>query len=78
MSEPTYLATLRTCLAQCEEALPLISDAHDKQILEDHAFLLRSDIRRMEKWERKQEKITAGEGTEGRKNGRTEGTEDGG
>ncbi|MFA7333522.1 MAG: hypothetical protein WC130_04420 [Kiritimatiellia bacterium] len=57
MPESTHLATLRKCLAQCEEAAPLISDAHDKHILEDHAILLRTDIRRMEEWERRQDVI---------------------
>jgi len=53
MDESTHLATLRKCLAQCEEALPEIHDHHDRQIMEDHTKLLRLDIRRMEEWERK-------------------------
>ena len=57
MCESTHLATLRKCLAQCEEALPEIHDHHDRQIMEDHAKLLRLDIRRMEEWEQKQKAI---------------------
>ena len=48
MDESTHLVTLRKCLAQCEEALPEIHDHHDRQIMEEHADLLRADIRRME------------------------------
>ena len=59
MCESTHLATLRKCLAQCEEALPEIHDHHDRQIMEDHAKLLRLDIRRMEEWEQKQKAIKA-------------------
>jgi DNA repair exonuclease SbcCD ATPase subunit len=57
MDESTHLATLRKCLAQCEEALPEIHDHHDRQIMEEHAELLRADIRRMEEWEKNQEAI---------------------
>ena len=59
MDESTHLATLRKCLAQCEEALPEIHDHHDRQILVEHTELLRADIRRMEEWEKKQEEIRA-------------------
>jgi hypothetical protein len=59
MDESTHLATLRKCLAQCEEALPEIHDHHDRQIVEEHAELLRTDIRRMEEWEKKQDAIRA-------------------
>lgn len=57
MCESTHLATLRKCLAQCEEALPEIHDHHDRQIMEDHAKLLRLDITRMEEWEQEQKTI---------------------
>ena len=56
MPEPSHIAVLKTCLAQCEEAIPLISDEHDRQIVEDHANLLRTDIRRLEEWEAKQQR----------------------
>jgi len=56
MLEPSHIAVLRKCLAQCEEAIPLISDVHDRQIEVDHAELLRVDIRRMEEWEAKQKR----------------------
>ena len=59
MNESTHLATLRKCLAQCEEALPEIHDHHDRQILVEHTELLRADIRRMEEWEQKQDAIRA-------------------
>jgi hypothetical protein len=55
MEESTHIAALRKCLAQCEEAMPEIHDRHDRQIMEEHAALLRIDIRRMEEWEKKQE-----------------------
>jgi len=57
MNEPGHIAVLKKCLAQCEEAIPLISDVHDRQIEVDHADLLRVDIRRMEEWEAKQARI---------------------
>jgi len=63
MDESTHLATLRKCLAQCEEALPEIHDHHDRQIMQDHADLLRADIRRMEEWEQKQDAIRAQHGS---------------
>ena len=59
MDESTHLATLRKCLAQCEEALPEIHDHYDFQIMQDHADLLRADIRRMEEREQKQDAIRA-------------------
>jgi uncharacterized circularly permuted ATP-grasp superfamily protein len=58
MTESSHLETLRKCLAQCEEALPEIHDHHDRQIMEEHADLLRTDIRRMEEWEKKQATVT--------------------
>jgi len=57
MPEPGHIAVLERCLAQCEEAIPLISDAHDRQIEIDHAELLRVDIRRMKEWNAKQTRI---------------------
>jgi hypothetical protein len=59
MSEPSHLEILRRSLAQCEEALPEIHDHYGQQIMEDHADLLRADIRRLEAWEKKQEAIRA-------------------
>lgn len=59
MTESSHLETLRKCLAQCEEALPEIHDHHDRQIMQDHANLLRADIRRMEELEKKQNAIRA-------------------
>ena len=57
MLEPGHIAVLEKCLAQCEEAIPLISDAHDRKIEVDHAELLRVDIRRMKEWDSKQARI---------------------
>ena len=62
MDESTHLATLRKCLAQCEEALPEIHDHHDRQIMQDHTDLLRANIRRMEHWEQEQAEIRARSG----------------
>lgn len=57
MSENGHIAVLKKCLAQCEEAIPLIHDRRDKQVMADHALLLKMDIQRMENWEREQTKI---------------------
>ena len=60
MGEDNHIAVLRECLRQCEEAIPLIHNLHDREIEEDHADLLRTDIRRMEEWEAKQKRISNG------------------
>ena len=60
MPEPNHITVLEKCLEQCEEAIPLIHDKHDRQIEVDHAELLRTEIRRMEDWRAKQAKIKAG------------------
>ena len=57
MIKNSHIAVLEKCLAQCEEAIPLISDLHDRQIEIDHAELLRIDIRRMLEWDAKQAKV---------------------
>lgn len=57
MSEPNHLVVLRRSLTLLEEAVPLISDEHDRQIIEEHAKLMRLNIRRLEEWAKEQEAI---------------------
>jgi hypothetical protein len=59
MDEPIHLATLRRSLALLEEAIPEISDGRDKQIISEHATLMRLNIRRLEEWAKEHKPISA-------------------
>ena len=54
-----YIDLLRRCLAQCDEMMDAIGYPIGRQIVEDHALLLRIDIARLEEYEKTKEKVTA-------------------
>jgi len=53
MTDSPHLTLLRKSLAQCEEGIECVSSEHDREVLEQDAAELRKDIKHLEKWEAK-------------------------
>ena len=53
MPDSPHLKLLRKSLSQCEDGIECVSSDHDREVLEQDAAELRKDIKRLEKWETK-------------------------
>ena len=53
MTDSPHLKLLRKSLSQCEDGIECVSSDHDRKVLEQDAAELRKDIKRLEKWETK-------------------------
>ena len=58
MPDSPHLKMMRKSLAQCEDGIGCVSDNHDREVLEQDAAELRKDIKRLEKWETKPNRMS--------------------
>ena len=57
MPDSPHLKLLRRSLAQCEDGIGCVSSDHDREVLEQDAAELRADIKHLEKWEAKPNRV---------------------
>ena len=51
MTDSPHLKLLRKSLEQLEDGIGCVSSKHDREVLEQDAAKLRTDIKHLEKWE---------------------------
>ena len=57
MTDSPHLKLLRKSLEQCVEGIRCVHADHDREVLEQDAAELRKDIKHLEKWEAKPNRV---------------------